>query len=1032
MDKKEIQKRAAEVRDEYREGANTSAKVGGLMYDALTYLSDEVDKFRNFKGYYESLSALQSSITKPAVGNYAYVGPSYPGNVYRYTSSGWANTGTAGSIPAVNLAPYAKVVDLNATNDQVALKAAQADLETAQTKIVQLEQETSTLQTNVNNQLQAQDIDFQQKAAQEFEKNKTYVDGKSIEIKPASVTPETLSESTKQLINTAGGGSVTNLADDEDLVSANGVIKLKDKAYQPSNFSGLGRKILRKNIDGVSGKNILTQAMINQPNTIYEIGYDYDLNGATITIPEGCTLNFVGGKIIGGVINLNNCIVKGDVLITSNILGKLANDTVYVRWFGAIGDGITDDSDALVRAVKATKKQGATFVFDGKTYIHGDGIASPTGTGNSYVKNPTTGGALQDATHPSDIGRQITLIFGCYNNLTVKGNGATIKSHPNNGECKHNQIFLFHKCNNLHVTDLNIDASKDTRNIRLNDYSTGQARFTEDGEYIQDPTRGYAQRGNFDMASCNNVLIERVHSNNSLMDGLSIYGDQNLGIPEFITFKDCSGLYNYRMGLVISSVNNCTVVGGEFSYTGYKEDKTTTLGIMPMAGIDVEADSFKSKNIFIQNAVLKNNKVSGIIYSKDGTNIKTSNCYFEGKGVNVVNLLGCANNEVSYNYFYNCACGLIQENLNVHHNIFKFDKNSGSVNFAFDAVMDGEPHYSNSMFTDNYIELDPEGIDTLSDIKPYYGCFRIDANVILKNNIFKNLYSSNNYIMLAKVYSADNNTFIHDIERYPILANQKTSLQLTTKVRQRDGGCIERGITNNTTIGDLGGLAFANMIEYRQNVGDITISKDTYAQEDKFYKIPSLSFNILVYSGSYTYEIHGDYNSGGYYNAIIYKSISIMSATIDDLPVVVYYQGGNAFLKIRTNNRGFFKMTLYKHKIDSNQKIDIQDVGQFDISGYLPMRDANVYQSGIPEINSRMKGHSIFNATTGKPCWLKDGATWVDADGLDTRLLRVGATSQRPSLTSTNIGFQYYDTTLKKYICWNGTAWTNLDGTALI
>lgn len=140
MDKKEIQKRAAEVRDEYREGANTSAKVGGLMYDALTYLSDEVDKFRNFKGYYESLSALQSSITKPAVGNYAYVGPSYPGNVYRYTSSGWANTGAAGSIPAVNLAPYAKVVDLNATNDQVALKAAQADLETAQTKIVQLEQ----------------------------------------------------------------------------------------------------------------------------------------------------------------------------------------------------------------------------------------------------------------------------------------------------------------------------------------------------------------------------------------------------------------------------------------------------------------------------------------------------------------------------------------------------------------------------------------------------------------------------------------------------------------------------------------------------------------------------------------------------------------------------------------------------------------------------------------------------------------------------------------------------------------------------
>lgn len=42
-----------------------------------------------------------------------------------------------------------------------------------------------------------------------------------------------------------------------------------------------------------------------------------------------------------------------------------------------------------------------------------------------------------------------------------------------------------------------------------------------------------------------------------------------------------------------------------------------------------------------------------------------------------------------------------------------------------------------------------------------------------------------------------------------------------------------------------------------------------------------------------------------------------------------------------------------------------------------------------------------------------------------------GITTERPILTNVDTGFQYYDTTLNKYICWSGTTWTNLDGTAL-
>lgn len=76
------------------------------------------------------------------------------------------------------------------------------------------------------------------------------------------------------------------------------------------------------------------------------------------------------------------------------------------------------------------------------------------------------------------------------------------------------------------------------------------------------------------------------------------------------------------------------------------------------------------------------------------------------------------------------------------------------------------------------------------------------------------------------------------------------------------------------------------------------------------------------------------------------------------------------------------------------------------------------------------KGDMIFNENTGKPMWW-NGSNWVDANGISINIKREGTTEQRPILTSTDDGFEYYDTTLKKKILWNGTAWVNIDSTDL-
>lgn len=132
-----------------------------------------------------------------------------------------------------------------------------------------------------------------------------------------------LSESLKQCFNK---GNVTNFPDEEDLTSDGIVLSFKDRKYQPENFSGLGRVILRKNIVkvGEEYKNILTQSMINKENTIYEIRYNFDLNDAEITIPADCTLLFTGGKITNGAIKVNNTkILPSGYIISNYITSKI-------------------------------------------------------------------------------------------------------------------------------------------------------------------------------------------------------------------------------------------------------------------------------------------------------------------------------------------------------------------------------------------------------------------------------------------------------------------------------------------------------------------------------------------------------------------------------------------------------------------------------------------------------------------------------------------------------------------------------------
>ena len=168
------------------------------------------------------------------------------------------------------------------------------------------------------------------------------------------------------------------LADEEDVTTENGILKFKDKEYSSSDFSGLGRKYLRKNI--VDDKNILTQEMINSANTRYIIQYDYDLNGQTITIPEGCVLDFQGGSFSNGVFlgTIKFNVYHKYVLFKHiKIKGNGVNN-VYTSYFEG------NDNDIITNCIKLSINASCTVDKDLTLSLEDGVLGTPF-----LIQNPT-------------------------------------------------------------------------------------------------------------------------------------------------------------------------------------------------------------------------------------------------------------------------------------------------------------------------------------------------------------------------------------------------------------------------------------------------------------------------------------------------------------------------------------------------------------------------------------------------------------------------------------------------------------------
>lgn len=83
-------------------------------------------------------------------------------------------------------------------------------------------------------------------------------------------------------------------------------------------------------------KNKPFSEQIVREHTIYEIKYDFDLNGGTVYIPAECVLKFEGGHLLNGKLIFNNTVIEShykEIFNQISVGGSMANQEVWLSWW---------------------------------------------------------------------------------------------------------------------------------------------------------------------------------------------------------------------------------------------------------------------------------------------------------------------------------------------------------------------------------------------------------------------------------------------------------------------------------------------------------------------------------------------------------------------------------------------------------------------------------------------------------------------------------------------------------------------------
>lgn len=842
------------------------------------------------------------------------------------------------------------------------------------------------------------------------------------------ITPEMLSESTKQLIEASGGGTITNLADDEDLTSVDdgtgsNVLKFADRTYNANNFSGKGYKILRKNIRSVN----IASTKINITEVPSTDGtLSFTINGketqVAISATTDNTIALVSQKVATA---LQASMTEYDVSIDASLIT------------------LTRKSSGLVTpSVFSASTTGVVCTVTDSTKREFRNILTP------------------DMINQSNTIYEIRYDFDLNNNKIELQENSIL--YFTTGSLKNGTL----DCNNSVVLEnVNINGIVDNIGNKEVDFSW----FTNDDYFYENFKNTInskkvktinLENKTYNLKGYKQIIVDKslcINGNNAtfVFDTIQSYGcfsikkTNNIEINDINVKLSPSNLTKEGTTFWIGDVTNVVLNNCKIETFGY----CTSLWLHD-----------NTKNITINDCIINrisennDNNVGGAFWiqnygDSEVRHITINNTIFNYRGTDEA-LAFWTHNKGSINeiIFNNCVLNVLENNI----------KQIMPISLTvYKELADSDLIFKQCTFnifnsTDEFVVIRGRGTTGEQQyVKLDKKCLFENCNINTKNAVSSSYDDVEFYNSFIDCTSIQNYGKFYDcnIKLNHILSNKATFKKCNIESKENLDlylisnsnhalDCIFDSCNISLSNQMLGLINFFNV----KNIRFIFVNNIVYNVQGKVIRLVScgehitVSNNIFLNSDDAKIELYNSKNLIFSNNICTFSLNNISDEVNTNLNSIIFTN--NTYIDTENNTKHFYLYGAAKY-INSDANIKNPIKGMISImenkDNALTYYDGSAWKTlfkdygkgatnSRPTLTTTNEGFEYYDSTIKKKI-LWNGITWVNLDGNSLNIKKSGTTAERPA--NVEIGFIYKDTTLNKLIIWEGSKWVNLDGSEL-